>query len=116
MKRSEFDKIYFNILRKENRSNVFLESVDNNNDDDLYTVTFKTSDKDLIDALNSGFETISIFTNAKDEATDEDNVVEVKFGKDSFGELEIINPLNLDNDTSNDDNFDEVCDECGDEE
>ena len=52
-------------------------------------VTFLTSDPVLIDALNSGFEEIVLFTNAKDETTGEDTIVEVKIGKDSFGELTV---------------------------
>lgn len=56
---------------------------------ELKKVTFYTSDDALVDALNSGFEEVVIFTNAKDEETGEDTVVEVKFGKDSFGNVTI---------------------------
>lgn len=52
-------------------------------------VCFLTTDTALIDALNSGIEEVVLFVNTKDEATGEDNISEVKIGKDSFGELEI---------------------------
>jgi hypothetical protein len=62
----------------------------------LKRVTFLTSDEVLIDALNSGVEEVVLFTNAKDETTGEDTVVEVKIGKDSFGELAIEDEVEAD--------------------
>jgi hypothetical protein len=58
-------------------------------DTPVQKVCFLTSDQALIDALNGGFEEIVIFTNVKDEETGEETVNEVKFGKDSFGELTV---------------------------
>lgn len=66
------------------------EDLDNETEElPLQKVCFVTTDQVLIDALNSGFEEAVFFVNAKDEETGEDKIVEVKFGKDSFGELEI---------------------------
>jgi hypothetical protein len=66
------------------------EDLDNESEErPLQKVCFVTTDQALIDALNSGFEEAVFFVNAKDEESGEDKIVEVKFGKDSFGELEI---------------------------
>jgi hypothetical protein len=70
---------------------------------EMKEICFKTTDAALIDALNSGFEEVVFFVNAKDEATGEDTVVEVKFGKDSFGDLVI---------TDVEEEDDEEIDEC----
>jgi hypothetical protein len=56
---------------------------------ELKQITFLTSDPVLIDALNSGFEEVVFFVNAKNEETGEDEITEVKFGKDSFGDVQI---------------------------
>jgi hypothetical protein len=79
-------------------------------DTPVQKVCFLTSDQALIDALNSGVEEVVLFTNAKDETTGEDTVVEVKFGKDSFGGLEIIEAEEVE-DTEDDetDEFEECC-------
>jgi hypothetical protein len=75
---------------------------------EMKEICFKTTDATLIDALNSGFEEVVFFVNAKDEATGEDTVVEVKFGKDSFGDLVIT-------DVEEDEEIDE-CNEIKEEE
>ena len=75
-------------------------------------ITFITTDDKLVDALNSGFEEVVIFTNAKDEATGEDTVVEVKFGKDSFGNFEITDVVETDPDEADADSAE--IEECGD--
>lgn len=75
----------------------------------LMKVTFVTSDAVLVDALNSGFEEVVLFVNAKNEMTGEDEIAEVKFGKDSFGEFEI-------EEAELDEEDDDVAEECGDTE
>lgn len=66
------------------------EDLDNETEElPLQKVCFVTTDQALIDALNAGFEELVLFVNTKDEETGEDKIDEIKFGKDSFGELEI---------------------------
>ena len=62
-------------------------------------VCFLTSDPDLIDALNSGFEEAVFFVKAKDE-NGKDTVEEVKFKSDSFDSFEVTDA-------------EEECPECG---
>jgi hypothetical protein len=125
MIKSKFEQIYISILNEE--YNKDLEKISSSKTEpaetsNLMKVSFLTSDQALIDALNSGFESISIFTNAKDEETGEDTVVEVKFGKDSFGNLEVtaeteeINECDECGDECTDEEADEEADECADEE
>jgi len=110
MRDLEFKKAYLNII-KEGSFDVPAEvtvPAETETDEapataELKKVCFVTTDAKLIDALNSGFEEVVIFTNAKDEATGEDTVIEVKFGKDSFGNVEIT-----------DVEEDDVANECGD--
>lgn len=64
-------------------------------------VCFLTSDPDLIDALNSGFEEAVFFVKAKDE-NGEDTVEEVKFKSDSFDSFEVTDVEET-----------EECPECG---
>ena len=56
---------------------------------ELKQITFLTSDAALIDALNAGFEEVVFFVNTKNEETGEDNIEEIKFSKDSFGDVQI---------------------------
>lgn len=93
MTSSKFNEAYLQIIKEDydtEMNNVPAETETEADEKPLKRVTFLTSDEVLIDALNSGVEEVVLFTNAKDETTGEDTVVEVKFGKDSFGELEII--------------------------
>ena len=110
MKDLEFKKAYLNIIKEgafDVPAEVTVPAETETNEApataELKKVCFVTTDAKLIDALNSGFEEVVIFTNAKDEATGEDTVVEVKFGKDSFGNVEIT-----------DVEEDDVTNECGD--
>ena len=119
---SKFNKAYLQIIKedydgflpKENEVSATAENEEVPASDALKQVTFVTSDKALIDAINSGFEEIVIFVNAKDEATGEDTVTEVKIGKDSFGDITVTD-VEEDEDEDTDDVDDEV-EECGDVE
>lgn len=91
-----------------------VEDTDETDDVQLQEVVFKTSDPVLIDALNSGFEEVVFFVNAKDEETGEDKIEEVKFGKDSFGDLVIREAETAESDT--DAEFDGLAEEDGEEE
>ena len=94
---SKFNKAYLQIIKedydgflpKENEVSATAETEEVPASDALKQVTFVTSDKALIDAINSGFEEIVIFVNAKDETTGEDTITEVKIGKDSFGDITV---------------------------
>ena len=122
---SKFNKAYLQIIKedydgflpKENEVSATAENEEVPTSDALKQVTFVTSDKALIDAINSGFEEIVIFVNAKDEATGEDTVTEVKIGKDSFGDITVtdVEEAKEDEDEDADDVDDEV-EECGDVE
>ena len=122
---SKFNKAYLQIIKedydgflpKENEVSATAENEEVPASDALKQVTFVTSDKALIDAINSGFEEIVIFVNAKDEATGEDTVTEVKIGKDSFGDITVtdVEEAKEDEDEDADDVDDEV-EECGDVE
>ena len=122
---SKFNKAYLQIIKedydgflpKENEVSATAENEEVPASDALKQVTFVTSDKALIDAINSGFEEIVIFVNAKDEATGEDTVTEVKIGKDSFGDITVtdVEEDKEDEDEDADDVDDEV-EECGDVE
>lgn len=87
MKNSKFIEAYLKIIKEEN------ELVPSTNmglgEDGEQCVCFKTSDKNLIDAINSGFDEVVFFVKAKDEETGEDTVAEVKFGPESFKDLEV---------------------------
>ena len=122
---SKFNKAYLQIIKedydgflpKENEVSATVDNEEVPASDALKQVTFVTSDKALIDAINSGFEEIVIFVNAKDEATGEDTVTEVKIGKDSFGDITVtdVEEAKEDEDEDADDVDDEV-EECGDVE
>ena len=110
MKNSKFIEAYLNIIKEENEDvAVPMETpapaeetaVGEGNEEQC--VCFKTSDKNLIDAINSGFDEVVFFVKAKDEATGEDTVAEVKFGPDSFKDFEIKAV----------DGEGETCPECG---
>lgn len=108
MKNSKFTEAYLAIIKEENNQ---FEEVAANEDSTTSTtienneqcVCFKTSDKNLIDAIKSGFEEVVFFVNAKDETTGEDTVTEVKFGPESFKDLEVKAAETDEN----------VCPECG---
>lgn len=98
-----------------------IENETNAEDKIVKKITFLTSDEKLIDALNSGFEETVLFVNAKDETTGEDTVVEVKFGKDSFGDITVEDfeedeTDEYDDDLESDEDFveDDEIGECGD--
>lgn len=122
---SKFNKAYLQIIKedydgflpKENEVSATAENEEVPASDALKQVTFVTSDKALIDAINSGFKEIVLFVNAKDEATGEDTVTEVKIGKDSFGDITVtdVEEAKEDEDEDADDVDDEV-EECGDVE
>ena len=122
---SKFNKAYLQIIKedydgflpKENEVSATAENEEVPASDALKQVTFVTSDKALIDAINSGFEEIVLFVNAKDEATGEDTITEVKIGKDSFGDITVtdVEEAKEDEDEDADDVDDEV-EECGDVE
>ena len=120
---SKFNKAYLQIIKedydcflpKENEVSATAENEEVPASDALKQVTFVTSDKALIDAINSGFEEIVIFVNAKDEATREDTVTEVKIGKDSFGDITVTDVEEAKEDEDANDVDDEV-EECGDVE
>ena len=127
---SKFNKAYLQIIKedydgflpKENEVSATAENEEVPASDALQQVTFVTSDKALIDAINSGFEEIVIFVNAKDEATGEDTVTEVKIGKDSFGDITVTDVEEAEEDDDEDADDEEVGDvddeveECSDVE
>jgi hypothetical protein len=90
------------------------DDTDETADVQLQEVVFKTTDPALIDALNSGFEEVVFFVNTKDEETGEDKIEEVKFGKDSFGDLIIREAETTESET--DAEFDGLAEEDGEEE
>ena len=97
---SKFNEAYLQIIKEDYDTEMNNVPAETEADEkSLKKVTFLTSDEALIDALNSGVEEVVLFTNAKDETTGEDTVVEVKFGKDSFGELAIEDEVEADEDT-----------------
>lgn len=123
---SKFNKAYLQIIKedydgflpKENEVSATAENKEVPASDALKQVTFVTSDKALIDAINSGFEEIVIFVNAKDEATGEDTVTEVKIGKDSFGDITVtdVEEAEEEEDVEEADDVDDEVEECGDVE
>lgn len=125
---SKFNKAYLQIIKedydgflpKENEVSATAENEEVPASDALKQVTFVTSDKALIDAINSGFEEIVIFVNAKDEATGEDTVTEVKIGKDSFGDITVTDVEEAEEEEEEDveeaDDVDDEVEECGDVE
>lgn len=122
---SKFNKAYLQIIKedydgflpKENEVSATAENEEVPASDALKQVTFVTSDKALIDAINSGFEEIVIFVNAKDEATGEDTVTEVKIGKDSFGDITVTDVEEAEEeDVEEADDVDDEVEECGDVE
>ena len=123
---SKFNKAYLQIIKedydgflpKENEVSATAENEEVPASDALKQVTFVTSDKALIDAINSGFEEIVIFVNAKDEATGEDTVTEVKIGKDSFGDITVtdVEEAEEEEDVEEADDVDDEVEECGDVE
>ena len=93
MKDSKFIEAYLKIINE--GADDVPEMNDNQGGEEvggeeapLKKVTFLTSDATLIDALNSGFQEVVFFVNAKDE-NGEDTVEEVKFKADSFGSVEV---------------------------
>ena len=122
---SKFNKAYLQIIKedydgflpKENEVSATVDNEEVPASDTLKQVTFVTSDKALIDAINSGFEEIVIFVNAKDEATGEDTVTEVKIGKDSFGDITVTDVEEAEEeDVEEADDVDDEVEECGDVE
>ena len=124
---SKFNKAYLQIIKedydgflpKENEVSATAKNEEVPASDALKQVTFVTSDKALIDAINSGFEEIVIFVNAKDETTGEDTITEVKIGKDSFGDITVTDVEEAKEDEDEDEDADDVDDEveeCGDVE
>lgn len=107
--KNEVDADVDGDISEEKLTEEDIDELDDSEELPLQKVCFVTTDQALIDALNSGFEEVVIFTNAKDEETGEDTVVEVKFGKDSFGELEISAAEEDEEDTESDeiDEFEE---------
>ena len=94
---SKFNEAYLQIIKEDYDTEMNNIPTETETDEKpLKKITFLTSDEALIDALNSGVEEVVLFTNAKDETTGEDTVVEVKFGKDSFGELAIEDEVEAD--------------------
>ena len=96
MKNSKFTEAYLSIIKEENEG--FNPAVGGEAEgaemaeqggEGAQIVCFKTTDKTLIDAINSGFDEVVFFVKAKDEATGEDTVQEVKFGPEAFEELEV---------------------------
>lgn len=120
---SKFNKAYLQIikedydgfLQKEDEVSTTAKTEEAPASDALKQVTFVTSDKALIDAINSGFKEIVIFTNAKDEATGEDTVTEVKIGKDSFGDI-VVTDVEEDKAEDQAGDVDDEVEECGDVE
>ncbi len=91
MSYNKFEKAYLNIInecdgncdKESNEADMQTEAVEQN---EVQTVCFKTSDPNLIDAINSGFEEVVFFVKAKDD-DGEDTVVEAKFTPESFGDI-----------------------------
>lgn len=52
--------------------------------DDAICFCFKTTNKDLIDAINSGFDKVTFTVSAKDEETGEDTTTDVEFSSADF--------------------------------
>jgi hypothetical protein len=82
---SKFNEAYLQII-KEDYDNG-MENLPEVTPDEkpLKRVTFLTSDEALIEALGKGVEEVVFFVKSEDE----ENIEEIKFGKDSFGELAI---------------------------
>lgn len=80
---------------------VDVDTTETEQENPVKQVCFKTSDPDLIDALNSGFEEVVFFVKATDE-DGKDTVEEVKFKADSFGDV-----------TVTDEECEDCCPECG---
>jgi hypothetical protein len=100
---SKFNQAYLQIIKEDYDTEMNNIPAETEADEkSLKRVTFLTSDEALIDALNSGVEEVVLFTNAKDETTGEDTVVEVKIGKDSFGELAIEDEVEADEEDTED--------------
>ncbi len=95
MKNSKFTEAYLSIIKEENEGFDPAEAeaegaeMTEQGGEGAQVVCFKTTDKNLIDAINSGFDEVVFFVKAKDEATGEDTVQEVKFGPEAFEELEV---------------------------
>ena len=97
MKNSKFTEAYLAIINEENEgfsagpeeTTDVSQGTENTGSNNLQVVCFKTSDKNLIDAINSGFDEVVFFVKAKDEVTGEDTVQEVKFGPESFEDFEV---------------------------
>ena len=120
MKDSKFTEAYLAIINEENESfSTEAQTADTADisaqtaaDGEAQVICFKTSDKNLIDAINSGFDEVVFFVKAKDEATGEDTVQEVKFGPESFEDLEI--KAGTENSTCSNCGEGDIENECGD--
>ena len=103
MKNSKFTEAYLKIIAEETEVKTTVnsgEQAQTNEDacpecgDDPCTceggkvVTFTTTNQSLIDTINSGFQEVVFFVNAKDE-NGEDTVQEVKFGPEAFAGLQV---------------------------
>lgn len=110
-----FERAYLKLINEDkdidiNKEQELDTEVDTNQETEktqnpVKKVCFLTSDPDLIDALNSGFEEVVFFVNAKDE-DGKDTVEEVKFKSDSFDSFEI-------SDAEETEECPECCPECG---
>ena len=97
MTTSKFMQTYLSIIKESTEESKLQEPVETSTKTDetpgestneLKQICFKTSDKNLIDAINSGFEEVVFFVKAKGD-DGEDTITEVKFKEDSFGEFTI---------------------------
>ena len=102
MENSKFTEAYLSIIKEENEGfnptvgteveggeGVEGAEMAEQGSEGAQVVCFKTTNKTLIDAINSGFDEVVFFVKAKDEATGEDTVQEVKFDPEAFEELEV---------------------------
>lgn len=117
-----FERAYLNLINEDKEKEIDDIKVDQDEDQEVDTdvdtdqeteetqnpvkkVCFLTSDPDLIDALNKGFEEVVLFVKSENE-NGEESVEEIKFKSDSFGDVEVT-------DAEEDDECPECCPECG---
>ena len=126
MKNSKFAEAYLNIIKEENEQFAATDAsteapsapettaegapAEGAEVKPVQCVCFKTSDQALIDAIKSGFDEVVFFVKAKDEATGEDTIAEVKFGANAFEDFE-VKPIEAEETAAED----ESCPECGSE-
>jgi hypothetical protein len=120
MKTSKFMQAYLNIIKESTEENEPTKSTPPEQTtepaSELKQVCFKTSDKDLIDAVNSGFEEAVFFVKAVDD-DGKDTITEVKIKGDSFGEITVTEvPAEGETVTECGDGEGETVTECGDGE